>query len=79
MTLQFLTDDLIGLRESADIEVKKSALEALTSIIHSNWVSMKSQLVSRINEILQFALMETNKRLDLKVQTLQEFLPRQKN
>ncbi len=41
MTLQFLTDDLISLRSSADIEVKKSALEALTSIIHSNWVAMK--------------------------------------
>lgn len=63
-----LTDDLVALCNSTDIEVKKSALEALTSIIHSNWVSMKKQLVSRINDILQFALMETNKRLDLIVE-----------
>ena len=44
MTLKLLTDDLIILSQCPDVEVKKNALEALTSIIHGNWDLLKSEL-----------------------------------
>ena len=44
ITLKLLTDDLYMLKDSADVEVKKNALEALTSIIHSNWDLLKGEL-----------------------------------
>lgn len=65
MTLQLLTDDLVALCDSNNIEVKKNSLEALTSIIHSNWSSMKTQLKPKVGLILEFALKETKIRPEL--------------
>lgn len=60
-----MTDDLLQLSRSSDVEVKKNALEALTSIIHSNWVVMKAQLREKIGSILAFAIQETQTRKEL--------------
>jgi len=65
MTLQLLTDDLVSLCDSNNIEVKKNSLEALTSIIHSNWSTMKAQLKPKVGMILEFALKETKIRPEL--------------
>ena len=65
ITLKLLAEDLQLLRNSPDVEVKKSALEALTSIIHSNWGALKSELSQSIGEILGFALEETKIRPEL--------------
>ena len=54
-----LVEQLVCLRASSGIEVKKNALEALTSVIHSNWSLLKTQMRDFIEEILQFALEET--------------------
>jgi len=54
--VKLLTDDLYMLQSNPDIEVKKNALEALTSVIHSNWYSMKAELRPVIGEILNFGL-----------------------
>ena len=65
ITLKLLAEDLQLLRNSPDVEVKKSALEALTSIIHSNWGSLKQELSQSVGEILNFALEETKIRPEL--------------
>lgn len=65
ITVKLLTESLYMLQSNPDIEVKKNALEALTSIIHSNWHSMKSDLRPCVGEILNFALQETRIRKDL--------------
>lgn len=65
ITLKLLTDDLYMLKDSADVEVKKNALEALTSIIHSNWDLLKGELRQSIGDILNFALLETRIRPEL--------------
>jgi cullin-associated NEDD8-dissociated protein 1 len=53
------------LSQSPDIEVKKNALEALTSVIHSNWGILKRSCRDMIGEILNFALTETQIRPEL--------------
>lgn len=65
ITVCLLTDNLVMLCRSSNVEVKKNALEALTSIIHSNWVAMKSQLREKIGDILAFAIQETQTRKEL--------------
>lgn len=65
LTLKLLADDLIILSSATDVEVKKNALEALTSIIHSNWNLVKSELRFSVNAILAFALTETRIRPEL--------------
>ena len=65
LTVKILTEDLCTLMANADIEVKKNALEALTSIIHGNWHTMKNDLRACIGDILNFALQETTIRKDL--------------
>ena len=59
MTLKLLTESLIQLSNNTDPEVKKNVLEALTSVIHSNWSSMKGDLRPLIGDILAFGLNET--------------------
>ena len=44
ITLKLLTEDLYQLSQSNDVEVKKNALEALTSIIHTSWDLLKREL-----------------------------------
>lgn len=65
MPLKMLTDCLIQLRGHNDAEVKKNVLEALTSVIHSNWSSMKGDLRPIIDDILAFGLNETQIRKEL--------------
>ena len=50
---------------STNVDVKKNALEALTSIIHSQWQNMKDILGPEIEQILNFALSETKIRTEL--------------
>lgn len=59
ITLQMLVEQLVLLKTNSDVEVKKNALEALTSVIHGNWGLLKSQMRDFIGEILKFALEET--------------------
>lgn len=40
--LQMLVDQILLLKISNSVEVKKNALEALTSVIHSNWFILKA-------------------------------------
>lgn len=37
-----LVEQLVLLKNNSDVEVKKNALEALTSVIHSNWGMLKA-------------------------------------
>jgi len=39
-----LIQDLLMLSQSRDIEVKKNALEALTSVIHSSWAILRNSM-----------------------------------
>ena len=39
-----VADDLIKLSKESDPEVKKNALEGLTTIVHSNWQIVDDQL-----------------------------------
>jgi len=53
------------LQNQPDPEVKKNALEAITSIIHSNWSSLKGEIRELLDAILNFALSETHIRKEL--------------
>jgi hypothetical protein len=37
---KLLADDLIQLAKESDPEIKKNALEGLTTIVHTNWTSI---------------------------------------
>ncbi len=60
-----LIEGLLMLQNRPDPEVKKNALEAMTSIIHSNWTSLKSEVSALLDNILGFALSETRIRPEL--------------
>ena len=60
-----LLEDLLLLSRSPDIEIKKNALEALTSVIHSSWSILKDSMRDVIVQILNFALTETQIRPEL--------------
>jgi len=64
-TVKFLTNQLVQMCGASNVEVKKNALEALTSIVHSNWVSMRTHLRDSMSHILAFALQETKTRPEL--------------
>ena len=56
-----VADDLIKLASDTDPEVKKNALEGLTTIVHSNWTIIEEQLQALQN----LALDETPIRKEL--------------
>ena len=56
-----LAQSLIGLAKELDPEVKRNALEGLTSIVHSNWTIIKDD----IKDLEEFAYGETQVRKDL--------------
>ena len=65
VTIEMLTVDLHQLKGSADVEVKKSALEALQSIVHCNFQQMKLMFRQHVGEILAFAMQESKTRPEL--------------
>ena len=56
-----LVQSLIGLAKESDPEVKKNALEGLTTIVHCNWLVVKEYL----RDLEDFAHAETNIRKEL--------------
>ena len=65
LTNRMLIEGLIVLQNQPDPEVKKNALEAITSIIHSNWTTLKREIRELMDHILMFALQETKIRKEL--------------
>lgn len=44
MTVLMVSQSLVLLATNSDIEVKRNALEALTSVVHNNWATMRTTL-----------------------------------
>ena len=62
---RMLIEGLLVLGNQADPEVKKNALEAMTSIIHSNWGTLKGEIRALIGDVMNFGLAETRIRKEL--------------
>ena len=45
--------------------MKKNALDGLTTLIHSNWQTLKSSLIQNLQEVENFAHQETQIRKEL--------------
>jgi cullin-associated NEDD8-dissociated protein 1 len=58
---KMVADDLIKLAAETDPEVKKNALEGLTTIVHSNWTIVEDYL----QQMQNFAFAETPIRKEL--------------
>lgn len=65
MFLQLMTQNLIRLQSETDPDVKKNALDGLTTIIHANWVTLKHNLIQNLGDIENFAHQETSIRKEL--------------
>lgn len=53
--LQLMINDLVQLKNEVDPDVKKNALDGLTTLIHSNWQTLKSSLIQNLQEVENFA------------------------